>query len=156
MSGERTSSQTRNLYSESKTRLCERIAANIQSAGSVSRQIIKGSKTGEILGQSAKTFASTENTIENTALNIKRLQISTKQFQMQLEDINKSDRRITELVKPLSRVLLILLEDHNADDNADNDSNDGTEDNEEKLEARHGWGRVWRVVARRRVVDKIN
>ena len=59
-------SQARHLYSESKSRLCERIAANIQSSGSgilsqklcfveincfceaVMRQIVKGSKSVDV------------------------------------------------------------------------------------------------------------
>ncbi|XP_054167358.1 uncharacterized protein LOC128964746 [Oppia nitens] len=100
MSGQ--TSQTTSLYSDSKARLCDRIASNIQSAGSVTRQIIKGSKCVETLNQSARSLAALDNTIDNTYSNIKKLEISTKQFQMQLEDINNSCQQIREVVDKMN------------------------------------------------------
>ena len=41
--------QASSLYAESKNRLCERIANNIQSSGSVFRQIVKGSKSSDVI-----------------------------------------------------------------------------------------------------------
>jgi len=66
------------------------------------RQIVKGSKSVDIVWHTSKSLAAQENTIENTNANIKKLEISSKQFQMQLEDINKSCGKIREVVEKIN------------------------------------------------------
>ena len=82
--------QTRVLYEESRQNLCDKIAANIQSAGSITRQIVKGSKTSDILSNCAKNFAQCDSQIANTEANIKKIGISVKHFDEQLDTINRT------------------------------------------------------------------
>ena len=51
------------------------LQANINSIGSLARQIQRGSKSQEILGQTVKNFATVETTISSTENNIAKLQV---------------------------------------------------------------------------------
>jgi hypothetical protein len=62
------------------------------------RQIVKGSKSVEIMSHITKNFAAQENSIENTETNIKKLETCSQHFQLQLEQINKSCEMIAEVV----------------------------------------------------------
>ena len=84
-----SSTSARNLFQDSKTRLSERVQvcnfnvsaftcplqANINSIGSLARQIQRGSKSQEILGQTVKNFAAVESTVISTENNIAKLQV---------------------------------------------------------------------------------
>ena len=52
------------------------LQANINSIGSLARQIQRGSKSQEILGQTVKNFATVETTVSSTENNIAKLQVS--------------------------------------------------------------------------------
>ncbi|RWS23360.1 hypothetical protein B4U80_11364 [Leptotrombidium deliense] len=77
-------SKTKDLYCESKTRLGERIAGNVSSCASIARQVIRGSKSSDLLSQSAKNFASHEYFIENTENNLKKMNLVSNQMNIQL------------------------------------------------------------------------
>lgn len=81
---------TRSLYEESRQNLCDKIAANIQSTGSICRQVVKGSKTNDILSNCAKNFASCDSQITATEGNIKKMRIAIKHFDEQLDTINRT------------------------------------------------------------------
>ena len=51
--------------------------ANINSIGSLARQIQRGSKSQEILGQTVKNFATVESTVASTENNIAKLQVNS-------------------------------------------------------------------------------
>ena len=90
-----SSTSARNLFQDSKTRLSDRVQvqiklsliefcsidthfcwqANINSIGSLARQIQRGSKSQEILGQTVKNFATVESTVNSTENNIAKLQV---------------------------------------------------------------------------------
>ena len=87
-----SSTSARNLFQDSKTRLSDRVQvciknllaiakhffnlqANINSIGSLARQIQRGSKSQEILGQTVKNFATVETTVSSTENNIAKLQV---------------------------------------------------------------------------------
>ena len=88
-----SSTSARNLFQDSKTRLSDRVQvcmtllliefyfthfcwqANINSIGSLARQIQRGSKSQEILGQTVKNFATVESTVSSTENNIAKLQV---------------------------------------------------------------------------------
>ena len=53
------------------------LQANINSIGSLARQIQRGSKSQEILGQTVKNFATVETTISSTENNIAKLQVDS-------------------------------------------------------------------------------
>ena len=89
-----SSTSARNLFQDSKTRLSDRVQvcitlsldflikqssfcfqANINSIGSLARQIQRGSKSQEILGQTVKNFATVETTVSSTENNVAKLQV---------------------------------------------------------------------------------
>ena len=91
-----SSTSARNLFQDSKTRLSDRVQvcmtfiidrillfipfcwqANINSIGSLARQIQRGSKSQEILGQTVKNFATVESTVASTENNIAKLQVDS-------------------------------------------------------------------------------
>ncbi|KAH9405264.1 hypothetical protein TYRP_001108 [Tyrophagus putrescentiae] len=82
--------QTRALYEESRQNLCEKISANIHSTGSICRQIVKGSKSGDILSGAAKSFAACDSQIASTEANLKKIGIAIKHFDEQLDTINRT------------------------------------------------------------------
>lgn len=48
MTAPTTASSARNLFTESKARLSDRIQVNVNSAGSVAKQVVRGSKSNEV------------------------------------------------------------------------------------------------------------
>lgn len=52
-----TIQQQRSLYEDSRIKLCEKMVQNVHNVGSLCRQIIKASRTNDILAHSAKNFA---------------------------------------------------------------------------------------------------
>ncbi|XP_015784091.1 uncharacterized protein LOC107361730 [Tetranychus urticae] len=77
-----SSNDTRALFIETKKRLIERLNGNINNWGSLVRQIVRGSKTPELLSQCTKTFANHEHAIGNTETHIDRiLQVNKSMLQ---------------------------------------------------------------------------
>ena len=91
--------QTRLLYEESRKNLCNKLANNIQSTGSVCRQIVKGSKSNDILSSVAKNFSSCDTQIITTELNLKKIGLTIKHFDEQLGTIDrKIDSNLTKII----------------------------------------------------------
>lgn len=80
----------RPLYEESRARMCERVTGNIQSIGSICRQVLKGSRSGDIMANSAKQFSLVDANIVSTETNIKRLQSVVGNFDAQLRSIDRT------------------------------------------------------------------
>lgn len=92
-----SSTSARNLFQESKQRLAERLQVNINSIGSLTRQIQRGSKSQEILGQTVRNFANTEGTIVNTEQNLAKLQVIVAQLQQQQQSVETSCEKISQV-----------------------------------------------------------
>ncbi|XP_074643290.1 BLOC-1-related complex subunit 7-like [Tubulanus polymorphus] len=75
---------------ETKSRLSEKIQQNVNDISSLTRQMIRGSKTNELLAQAAKNFAFQETAINNSHETIKRMALITTQLQFQAEAIERS------------------------------------------------------------------
>ncbi|XP_074601516.1 BLOC-1 related complex subunit 7 [Brevipalpus obovatus] len=63
------------LFSEAKSRLGERIISNINNCGSLVRQVVRGSRSNEMLSQCLKNFVNHEASIENTQANINKIAV---------------------------------------------------------------------------------
>ncbi|KAL1424154.1 hypothetical protein MTO96_003651 [Rhipicephalus appendiculatus] len=61
-----SASSARSLFVESKERLCDRIQVNVNSVGSLARQVVKGSKSSETLMHTARNFALQEHALHNS------------------------------------------------------------------------------------------
>lgn len=92
-----SSTSARNLFQDSKQRLAERVQANINSVGSLTRQIQRGSKSQEILQQSEKNFSSCESAVVNTESNLERLQLVLAQLQSQQQTVELSCDKISQV-----------------------------------------------------------
>ena len=65
-----SSTSAKNLFQDSKSRLSERVQVNVNNIGSITRQMQRGSKSHEMLAQTARNFSQTESTMENTFNNL--------------------------------------------------------------------------------------
>jgi len=92
-----SSTSARNLFQESKLRLSERVQANINSVGSLTRQIQRGSKSQEILQQTVKNFTSCEGAIANTDSNLEKLQVVLAQLQSNQKNIELTCDKISQV-----------------------------------------------------------
>ncbi|CAL1539749.1 unnamed protein product [Lymnaea stagnalis] len=72
-----------NWNQETKIRLNEKITSNINDIGSLSRQVIRGSKSNEFLAQAAKNFASQENCIQNSHETMRKMDLLRSQLEFQ-------------------------------------------------------------------------
>lgn len=63
-----SSSSARNLFSDSKSRINQRVQFTVQGLGSLCKYLVKSSKSSEILMQSAKHFSQQESHMESADL----------------------------------------------------------------------------------------
>ncbi|CAM1305494.1 Uncharacterised protein g4073 [Pycnogonum litorale] len=80
----------RDLFCESKRRLSDRIQLNINNFGSVAKQIVRGSKSNEMLQHSFRNFALQEYAVVNSEVNLKKMALLTTSLKMQVDSIQKS------------------------------------------------------------------
>jgi len=92
-----SSTSAKNLFHDSKQKLAERVQVNITSVGSLVRQIQKGSRSNDILGQTVKNFAATESAIANTAQQLDRISVLTAQLSEQEERVEISCDKINQV-----------------------------------------------------------
>merc|ERR1711971_1312593 len=92
-----SSTSARNLFQDSKRRLAERVQVNVNNIGSITRQMQRGSKSHDMLAQTARNFSQTESTMENTSNNLQEMQVLMAQM-------NQSQRSIEESVERLPDV----------------------------------------------------
>uniref|UniRef100_A0A914UXB0 BLOC-1-related complex subunit 7 n=1 Tax=Plectus sambesii TaxID=2011161 RepID=A0A914UXB0_9BILA len=74
---------------EGKTRLPGKIQDSIQDAAVVCSQIVKGSKSSEVLGTAIKNFTLQDGAIENSGSNVRRLSVLISHMKIQIESIEK-------------------------------------------------------------------
>ena len=75
-----SSTSARNLFGDSRRRLCERAVASVHSLGSVGRQVVRGSRSHDILIGSAKQLGQTEPAMENSFNNLQRMQACSSSY----------------------------------------------------------------------------
>ena len=92
-----SSTSARNLFQDSKLRLAERVQANINSIGSLSRQIQRGPKSQEILQQTVKNLTNCEGSIASTEGNLAKLQVVVAQLQSQQQSVAVSCDKISQV-----------------------------------------------------------
>ena len=71
--------------------------ANINSIGSLSRQIQRGSKSQEILQQTVKNLTSCEASIASSEVSLARLQVVLAQLQSQHQSVEVSCDKISQV-----------------------------------------------------------
>ncbi|XP_017774486.1 PREDICTED: uncharacterized protein LOC108561179 [Nicrophorus vespilloides] len=92
-----SSTSARSLFADSKMRLAERVQVNVNYVASLVRQIVRGSKSNEILMHSARNFALQEHTIENTEANLKKLQTLCNNLGQQQDHLIRTCQQIEEV-----------------------------------------------------------
>ncbi|CAN7990359.1 unnamed protein product [Ixodes hexagonus] len=97
-------SSARSLFVESKERLCDRIQVNVNSVGSLARQIVKGSKSNETLMHTARNFALQEHAVHNSEVNLIKMQMLTTNLQLQADAIQKCAQHIEVIKEQLHRM----------------------------------------------------
>jgi hypothetical protein len=101
-----SSTSAKNLFSESKRRLAERVQVNVNNVGSITRQIQRGSKSNEMLAATAKNFCQTEATMESSFNNLQKMQVLLAQLNYQEEAIERGLEKTThvkELIADMQR-----------------------------------------------------
>lgn len=92
-----TSTSAKNLFADSKRRLADRVGVNINNSASLVRQIVRGSKTSEIITQAAKNLAQKEETMDRSAANLQKIQLMQSQLQYQFEAVRKGAESLEDL-----------------------------------------------------------
>lgn len=92
-----SSTSARSLFSDSKMRLADRVQVNVNNIASLARQVVRGSKSSEILMHSARNFAMQEHGMDNTETNLKRIQAICNQMDHQYNYILRSTQQIEEV-----------------------------------------------------------
>ncbi|XP_065202892.1 BLOC-1-related complex subunit 7 [Planococcus citri] len=85
-----STTSARSLFVDSRNRLADRVQVNVNNIASIVRQIQRGSKSHELLMQSASQFVHQERAIENTENNIKKFPLIVTHLGYQQESIEES------------------------------------------------------------------
>ena len=92
-----SSTSAKNLFQDSKSRLSERVQVNVNNIGSITRQMQRGSKSHEMLAQTARNFSQTESTMENTFNNLQEMQVLMAQMNQNQRSIEDSVERLPDV-----------------------------------------------------------
>jgi len=92
-----SSTSAKNLFQDSKRRLAERVQVNINNVGSVTRQVQRGSRSHDMLAQTARNFCQTETTMENTFNNLQKMQVLMAQLNQQENSIDNNLRHLPDI-----------------------------------------------------------
>lgn len=99
-----SASSARNLFVESKARLSERIQVNVNTIGSLTKQIVKGSKSPETLMHTARNFALQEYAIENSEVNLRKMDLLVTHLHLQLDAIERSSHLVEDVRDQLNHL----------------------------------------------------
>lgn len=108
--------QSRALMEDSCYRICSRVSSNIQNVDHLCRQMLKGSRTNDILSMAAKNMAGCETQFASSEINLNKMMMTTKHFNQQLHQIG------TQL-DVFGRKQAFRNDDDGDDDNDDDDLN---------------------------------
>ncbi len=78
-----------NWNQETKARLSDKVAQNMNDVASLTRQIIRGSKSSELLDKASKNFAHQESSIEGSSITLKKMGLLASHLQFQADAIEK-------------------------------------------------------------------
>ena len=92
-----SSTSARNLFQDSKRRLSERVQVNVNNLGSIVHQVQRGSKSNEMIQQSAKHFCQTESTMENSFNNLQKMQVLLAQMSHQQQTVKASIHQVEDV-----------------------------------------------------------
>lgn len=88
-----------------KSLLGEKVACGTADLVSLSRQILKGSRSAELLGQAARNMAAQEDALLRSEDNMKKMQIITSHLQYQQESIQKNVEISSNVLDQLNHLL---------------------------------------------------
>ncbi|XP_030387948.1 uncharacterized protein LOC115634396 [Scaptodrosophila lebanonensis] len=90
-----SSSSARHLFDDSKKRLCARVGVNVNNLGSVARQIVRGSKTNEIMHQTLKNFTQVDVVSDYSSSNLNKMTLILQhvgyQYDVMQDSVNHLD-----------------------------------------------------------------
>ncbi|KAH8253379.1 BLOC-1-related complex subunit 7 [Drosophila kikkawai] len=90
-----SSSSARHLFDESKKRLCARVGVNVNNLGSVARQVVRGSKTNEIMHQTLKNFTQVDVVSDYSHQNLQKMTLILQhvgyQYDVMQDSVNHLD-----------------------------------------------------------------
>ncbi|KAH8401359.1 hypothetical protein KR009_004947 [Drosophila setifemur] len=90
-----SSSSARHLFDESKKRLCARVGVNVNNLGSVARQVVRGSKTNEIMHQTLKNFTQVDVVSDYSHQNLQKMNLIIQhvgyQYDVMEDSVNHLD-----------------------------------------------------------------
>ncbi|KAH8291447.1 hypothetical protein KR054_011806 [Drosophila jambulina] len=90
-----SSSSARHLFDESKKRLCVRVGVNVNNLGSVARQVVRGSKTNEIMHQTLKNFTQVDVVSDYSHQNLQKMTLILQhvgyQYDVMQDSVNHLD-----------------------------------------------------------------
>lgn len=92
-----SSTSAKNLFQDSKRRLAERVQVNVNNVGSVTRQVQRGSRSHDMLAQTARNFCQTETTMENTFNNLQKMQVLMAQLNQQENSMDDNLRHLPDI-----------------------------------------------------------
>lgn len=90
--------------SETKARLSEKVVNNMNDISTLTKHIIRSSKSNEMLEKSAKNFASHENLIDNCSSNLKKMALIVSQLQFQADSIERNVLLMDDLQDQLKSI----------------------------------------------------
>ncbi|EDW36203.1 GL16805 [Drosophila persimilis] len=90
-----SSSSARHLFDESKKRLCARVGINVNNLGSVARQVVRASKTNEIMHQTLKNFTQVDVVSDYSSQNLQKMSLILQhvgyQYDVMQDSVNHLD-----------------------------------------------------------------
>ncbi|EDW60787.1 uncharacterized protein LOC115757843 isoform X1 [Drosophila novamexicana] len=90
-----SSSSARHLFDDSKKRLCARVGVNVNNLGSVARQVVRGSKTNEIMHQTLKNFTQVDVVSDYSNQNLQKMTLILQhvgyQYDVMEDSVNHLD-----------------------------------------------------------------
>ncbi|XP_064601941.1 BLOC-1-related complex subunit 7-like [Liolophura sinensis] len=95
----------RNWNQETKNRLNEKVDAAVTDLGSLARQVVRGSRSSELLAQAAKNFASQESAVQNSLQALRKMGLITSHLQFQEEAIERSMDTLDNIQDQLKTIL---------------------------------------------------
>ncbi|EDW72580.1 BLOC-1-related complex subunit 7 [Drosophila tropicalis] len=90
-----SSSSARHLFDDSKKRLCARVGINVNNLGSVARQVVRSSKTNEIMHQTLKNFTQVDVVSDYSHQNLQKMSLILQhvgyQYDVMEDSVNHLD-----------------------------------------------------------------
>ncbi|VDI06450.1 BLOC-1-related complex subunit 7-like [Mytilus galloprovincialis] len=89
---------------ETKTKLNEKVTTNILDMASLARQLVRSSRSNELLAQAAKNFSCQEQIIQNSANSLTKMQNITTQLEYQESAVERSMSTIDDIQDQLKTI----------------------------------------------------